>query len=797
VNEVGTVFFHTHQDGKTETGMRGHVFKIAIAAVLAGCGGNGGSPPDRAGQIEAGVVEHADTVAASDYQTAVQELYIAYYGRPADPAGLAFWEGALLAGHAPTSLQSLNSAYAGNAAVKSVIDSFAKSAESAALYGSGDTVPFIAAVYQHVLGRAPDQAGSDFWVNTVNTGLMTVGQAALAIVASAASQPSTSPDELLVNNRLIVANDFTAQVSAGYAASAYSGDGANLVVRTMLSAVTANTDTTSYVAKDAATIASLVATASVIHISGVSATAVAPFSALTISGSRFNQTGAAVSVRFIPLNGNPAVTVPVAQPSASTLRVMVPPLFDPASGNSIAAAVDVQVVQVWGHNVITSDPWHGVQLAALPAVRAGAAVGTVTTAFLDMTLAVFNNTQAALAADASLSQIAKVAPNYVADLNALRAAVAAVTAAPSGSASLGMANGASATLNAKALVQTDQMVQAVIAVLASETQSAALASSAQAGIAQGGQQRADAPCPLYPNDPAAYDTNLCWVQRFFQNMSSNPEVTDRMGKALINLIPGSLGVGEYISNQVLAGGLWTFGYAYLATGKAPPGGEALSGMTTAGLDTWGKTGGMIGFTFDVFDILMLAATAYPPQSGVAPVAMAVSDPSGNTYLVLRDGSTLVSMPQAQAVKPVDSLSLVREPPACSDSQTYYPNCVAVATIASAVTPGNITKGSAGTCSGGTVSATFQVAAAPGVTWNATPDASLVLGSGARVSAVPGSGSGSGSFTVTIDVPPQLPSSSYSSCSLTYKLNTFTNIYVKFSDGSNIGVTLYWSYIGVT
>jgi hypothetical protein len=63
--------------------------------------------------------------------------------------------------------------------------------------------------------------------------------------------------------------------------------------------------------------------------------------------------------------------------------------------------------------------------------------------------------------------------------------------------------------------------------------------------------------------------------------------------------------------------------------------------------------------------------------------------------------------------------------------------------------------------------------------------------------VSGSGKGSGAISVTITVPPQLPSSSYSSCSLTYKLNTLDNVYVTFSDGTVIGATAYWTFIGVT
>lgn len=115
----------------------------------------------------------------------------------------------------------------------------------------------------------------------------------------------------------------------------------------------------------------------------------------------------------------------------------------------------------------------------------------------------------------------------------------------------------------------------------------------------------------------------------------------------------------------------------------------------------------------------------------------------------------------------------------------------------AVTPSYIVLGTAGSCTGGALTATFQIDAASNVTWTAAGDPQTTpLGEGTLMVA-PLSGSGSGSLVVTITVPPQLPSSSYSSCSLTYNLDTFSNVFVTFSDGSVIGVTVYWTFVGTT
>ncbi|MBV8666507.1 MAG: DUF4214 domain-containing protein [Burkholderiaceae bacterium] len=159
---------------------------------------------------------------------------------------MAYWEGVLLASGAPTDLQSLASAYGNNATVKSVIDSFGNSAESISLYGTGNATAFVTAIYNNVLGRAPDQAGLSYWAGLIGTGQMTQAQVAMAILAAAAAEPSSSSDEQLVNNRLSVANYFSGQLTAQNASSAYSGNAANAAIRTMLDGVTASTDITAY-----------------------------------------------------------------------------------------------------------------------------------------------------------------------------------------------------------------------------------------------------------------------------------------------------------------------------------------------------------------------------------------------------------------------------------------------------------------------------------------------------------------------------------------------------------------------
>jgi hypothetical protein len=83
-------------------------------------------------------------MATSTSLARVQELYVAYYGRAADYAGREYWA------------DRMDSE--GEAAI---IDAFANSAESIALYGNGGDAAQIDAIYTNVLGRAADDAGKE------------------------------------------------------------------------------------------------------------------------------------------------------------------------------------------------------------------------------------------------------------------------------------------------------------------------------------------------------------------------------------------------------------------------------------------------------------------------------------------------------------------------------------------------------------------------------------------------------------------------------------------------------------
>ncbi len=199
----------------------------------------------------------ASGVVVLDYRTVVQQLYIAYFGRPADTGGLANFASQLLALGAPTDIELLDDAYNSSAGVRSLVNSFSASAEAAALY-SGGTSTYISAVYLNVLGRAPDSEGLKFWVAEVDSGRLTRAKASFSIMAGALKNASAQGlnDAKTVMNKVAVGTNFTIAVGTG-ARDGFAGDAAAARARAMLASVTSNTDVAAFQATVTALVQSL------------------------------------------------------------------------------------------------------------------------------------------------------------------------------------------------------------------------------------------------------------------------------------------------------------------------------------------------------------------------------------------------------------------------------------------------------------------------------------------------------------------------------------------------------------
>ena len=243
------------------------VLPVALALSLSACGGgdyNSSAPQQSKTQLMGGrvVLSDAQPHTPAEYNQLVQQLYISYFGRPADTSGLSNFTSQLSQLNAPTDIQDLNNAYSNNSSIRALVDSFGNSDESKALY-SGDNTAFVTAIYSNLLSRTPDADGLAFWVDNINRGVLTRANASFSIMAGALINQSTQgqQDAQLIRNRVAVGATFTSDLDTQTEISAYAGDQAAATARGMLTSVTAGTDIPAFGSTIDATIATLVANA--------------------------------------------------------------------------------------------------------------------------------------------------------------------------------------------------------------------------------------------------------------------------------------------------------------------------------------------------------------------------------------------------------------------------------------------------------------------------------------------------------------------------------------------------------
>lgn len=136
-----------------------------------------------------------ETAPETNYNDAVQELYIAYYGRPADPSGLAYWvEQAEAAG-----------------GVEGIIGDFTTSAESDEFVQTGQpNLDWLNATYAQVFGASPAPANVAVWLEQLDDG---AERGSLIPSMLEAGKSNANQSETLAH-KLQAANTFTAVVEA-------------------------------------------------------------------------------------------------------------------------------------------------------------------------------------------------------------------------------------------------------------------------------------------------------------------------------------------------------------------------------------------------------------------------------------------------------------------------------------------------------------------------------------------------------------------------------------------------------
>ena len=162
----------------------------------------------------------------------VQQLYIAYYQRPADPSGLRYWADRL----------DVNG---GN--LNEIDDAFGTSPETEALYGPINSTTIgdvIDEMYLAMFDRLPDAAGKQFYIDGFNTGTFTAASLAYDILIGAQND-----DAVAIGNKTQVADRFTETIDGrplsdpnfGQGTSfeaTYAGEADAVAARAMLAGVT-------------------------------------------------------------------------------------------------------------------------------------------------------------------------------------------------------------------------------------------------------------------------------------------------------------------------------------------------------------------------------------------------------------------------------------------------------------------------------------------------------------------------------------------------------------------------------
>jgi len=157
--------------------------------------------------------------AASSYYDTVQKIYIGYYQRPADPAGLIYWANDFL-----------------KYSLTDLIKPFASAPESQALYGTIDNNNIeivINKIYNSLFGRDAEPGGLKYWADEFRAGIHTPATIMLAVLYGARDADLQS-----VNNKVIAANLFTRTIDPDLDGSnfqaTYSGYGDNIAGRNFL-----------------------------------------------------------------------------------------------------------------------------------------------------------------------------------------------------------------------------------------------------------------------------------------------------------------------------------------------------------------------------------------------------------------------------------------------------------------------------------------------------------------------------------------------------------------------------------
>lgn len=192
----------------------------------------------------------------------IQQIYIALFGRPADPTGLAYW----------------NQVTNNGADLSQMLATLASLPEYTSRFNGLNTVQQVNSIFNALFGRDADLAGLTYFAGQIQAGNLTLSTLAVNILDGA-----QGTDAQIVANKVTAATNFTAALDTGAEILAYSGN----------AGITAGTSFLNGITTDATSIPNATATAAAITTLTQSNSGGTPGQTFTLTTGTDNVTGTA------------------------------------------------------------------------------------------------------------------------------------------------------------------------------------------------------------------------------------------------------------------------------------------------------------------------------------------------------------------------------------------------------------------------------------------------------------------------------------------------------------------------
>lgn len=155
---------------------------------------------------------------------AVQQLYVAYFNRPADTAGLDYWTNVVAAQKGSTALVSA---------------AFAAEAEYKTEYTGLSNADVVNKVYLNLFGRPAETAGKAYWADLLDKKAITIDKVVAEIAKAALTTDATA-----YANKVTGATAFTNALDTTAEQNGYRGAAANALAKTFVTSITSDASLT-------------------------------------------------------------------------------------------------------------------------------------------------------------------------------------------------------------------------------------------------------------------------------------------------------------------------------------------------------------------------------------------------------------------------------------------------------------------------------------------------------------------------------------------------------------------------